>query len=304
MTSPEDPWPAVASALAKHWDFPVTGHDRLGGRNAKSWRVSGPAGVAVAKLVEPGDGNLAHFEGSLLVATALDSCALPTAPPRPSRDNRPVVPVGSGRLALLPWLEGRALSGTADADLGRMGAALAALHRRAAGVAIPPAVPAWPWAWLSLETLGLVPVDPGDAVLVDNAGRAALKPGPVGIVHGDPTPENFLLAGPVVAIIDWATVMQGPARYDLAVLVLAAERAGARPGQIARLVAEYDAAGGEVAGTGELARMRALRLAAEIVYFTSRIRNPEPTGADEEEDRTGLERARSALRELTESGLD
>jgi Ser/Thr protein kinase RdoA (MazF antagonist) len=137
MTRLDDPWSAVAVALAKHWDFPVTGHDRLGGRNAKSWRVSGPGGAAVAKLVEPGDGNLAHFEGSLLVAAALDSCAQPTAPPRPSRDSRPVVPVGSGRLALLPWLEGRALSGTADADLGRMGAALADLHRRAAGSRFP-----------------------------------------------------------------------------------------------------------------------------------------------------------------------
>jgi Ser/Thr protein kinase RdoA (MazF antagonist) len=152
--------------------------------------------------------------------------------------------------------------------------------------------------------LGLEPLDPGDAVLVDSAGRAAVKSGPVGIVHGDPSPENFLLAGPVVAIIDWATVMQGPARYDLAVLVLGAERAGARPGQITRLVAEYDAAFGEDAATGELARMRALRLAAEIVYFTSRIRNPELAGASEEDDRSGLERARGALRALTEVGLD
>ncbi len=102
MKACEDAWPRVAAALADHWDFPVTGHDRLGGRNAKTWQVSGPAGTAVAKLVEPGDGNLAHFEGSLQVAVALDSPELPTAPPLPSLDNRLTVPVGPGASRCCP----------------------------------------------------------------------------------------------------------------------------------------------------------------------------------------------------------
>ncbi len=99
----------------------------------------------------------------------LDHDDLPTAPPLPSRGGPPVVPVGSGRLALLPWLGGRPLSGTGQADLGRMGAVLATLHQRAATITIPAGIPAWPWTWLSLEALGLAPFDPGDCGLVERA---------------------------------------------------------------------------------------------------------------------------------------
>ncbi len=179
-----------------------------------------------------------------------------------------------------------------------MAAVLASLHRRAAPVPVPSGIPTWPWTWLSLEALDLKPLDPGDAGLVETAASQAVNPGQAGIVHGDPTPENFLVAGTVAAVIDWASVMQGPARYDLAVLVLAAERAGARPGQLAALVAGYDAACGGTAGAGELSSMRVLRLAAEIVYFTARLRRPPDVRGDTAEDLAGLERARTALREL------
>lgn len=54
MKEEEAGWERVAAALAAHWDFPVTGHDRLDGRNARTWQVPGPAGNAVAKLVGPG----------------------------------------------------------------------------------------------------------------------------------------------------------------------------------------------------------------------------------------------------------
>jgi Ser/Thr protein kinase RdoA (MazF antagonist) len=152
--------------------FPVAGHELLtAGRNARTWRVFGSAGVAVAKLVEPGDASLGQFVGSLRVAAALDSGDLPTAPPLPSRDGLLAVPAGSGLLAVLPWLDGRPLNGTAGADLDRMGAVLATLHRRAAGIPVPGGIPSWPWSWLSLDALGLEPLDPGDGAAERDHGR-------------------------------------------------------------------------------------------------------------------------------------
>lgn len=316
MTVEDDTWLRVATVLADSWAFPVIHRELLpGGRNARTWRVTGPTGTAVAKLVEPGDANLDIFEQSLRVATLLDRPDLPTAAPLPDRGGRLVVPVGAGRLALLPWLSGAPLSGTADADLERMGMVLASLHRRAAGITVPPAIPMWPWSWLNLRALGLEPLYPEDADLVQRAANAPADPRPLGLLHGDPTPDSFLADGATVAVIDWASVMHGPLRYDLAVLVLAAERAGARPDQIGRLVASYDAAvagwaanvddapGGTTTADGlphtrDLAGMRALRLAAEIVYFTARLRRPAATQVDAAEDLAGLARAREALREL------
>jgi Ser/Thr protein kinase RdoA (MazF antagonist) len=297
--------------------FPVAAHELLTARrNARTWWVSGPAGVAVAKLVEPGDASLGQFVGSLRIAAALDSGDLPTAPPLQSRDGRLAVPAGPGLLALLPWLDGRPLKGTADADLERMGAVLATLHSRAVGIMVPGGIPPWPWSWLSLDALGLKPLDPGDAGLVVRAASAAAGTHSLGVVHGDPTPDHFLAIGPVTAVIDWATVMQGPLRYDLAVLALTAERAGARPDQVRRLIAGYDAAAretgqnprrtaccdtaaNEAADAAALARMRTLRLASEIVYFTSRLRQPiAASTATFDEDLAGLARARTGLREL------
>ena len=106
MNRDDGAWQRVGGLLAAKWDFPLAGHELLtAGRNARTWRVFGPAGVAVAKLVEPGDASLGQFVGSLRVAAALDSGDLPTAPPLPSRDGRLAVPTGSGLLAVLPWLE-------------------------------------------------------------------------------------------------------------------------------------------------------------------------------------------------------
>ncbi len=305
MTADDEAWPPVATALAEGWAFPVTSHHRLtGGRNAKTWRVTGPAGAAVAKLVEPGDANLDHFEASLQTAALLDRPDLPTAAPLSSRDGRPVVALGDGRLALLPWIGGAALDGTVESDLDRIGRVLANLHRRAAELPTP-RVPMWPWEWLDLAALDLRPLDPDDAGLVERAARVPKDPRPLGLLHGDPTPDSFLADGPVVAVIDWASVMQGPLRYDLAVLVLAVERAGARPDQVDRLISGYEAA--LAAGTGDpisakptadLAQMRAVRLAAEIVYFTSRLRRPPRAQLDAREDLAGLARAREALRLL------
>ena len=140
----------------------MAGHELLtAGRNARTWRVFRPPGVAVAKLVEPGDASLGQFVGSLRVAAALDREDLPTAPPLPSRDGWLAVPAGPGLLALLPWLDGRPLNGTADADLDRVGTVLATLHRRATGILVPGGIPPWPWSWLSLNWLGLKPAAPG-----------------------------------------------------------------------------------------------------------------------------------------------
>lgn len=327
MSADDETWPLVASVLADNWDFPVDRQERLtGGRNASAWRVSGPAGVAVAKLVEPGDASPAQFEGSLRVAAALDRPDLPTGAPLPSRDGRLAVAVGAGRLGLLRWLDGRPLSGTSGADLERMGMVLARLHRRAAAMAAavpaPDVIPTWPWSLLSLDALGVTPFDPGDGGLVASAASAAIDGGTgpyrIGLVHGDATPEHFLANGRTIGVIDWASVMHAPPGFDLAVLALTAQRAGAGPGDISRLIASYHATARQT-GSGPngatddaatddaatdaagLARMRALRLAAEIVYFTSRLRHPATAVTTADSDISGLVRARMELRTLVKS---
>jgi Ser/Thr protein kinase RdoA (MazF antagonist) len=263
--------PDVAALVTEHWDFPVRSLRPLsGGRNARAWRVCGPAGVAVAKLVGPADADLASYEGSLRVAAALDAPDLPTGAPIPGRAGTLTVPVGTARLALLRWLPGH--PPTTAAELAAAAAALATVHDRTATMAPPPGVPTWPWSWLSLDRWE--PLDPGDPALVA-AARDAVEATDLVLLHGDPTPDNIRVDGPTVGLLDWATVMQGPPAYDLAVLTLTAERAGL---------------GGLGGLTTALIPARRLRLAAELVWFTSRA---DPA------DRVGLDGVRAELSRWT-----
>lgn len=268
--------PDVAALVAAHWDFPVrTLRPLVGGRNGRVWRVSGPAGIAVAKLVGPADADLESYEGSLRVAAALDAPNLRTAAPIPSRAGPLAVPVGAARLALLRWLPGH--RPTTAADLAAAGAALATLHRRTATMPPPAGIPTWPWTWLSLDRWE--PLDPDDPALVA-AARDGSEARELVLLHGDPGPANFRVDGPTVGLLDWATVMQGPPAYDLAVLTLAAERAGTAPVALRRLAQAH---------AFDLAPARRLRLAAELVYFTSR----------EPPDREGARRARAEFSRWT-----
>jgi Ser/Thr protein kinase RdoA (MazF antagonist) len=178
-----------------------------------------------------------------------------------------------------------------------MASVLALLHRRTMGDEPLPGVPRWPWQWLSLDTLGAV--EDGDVDLVDDAARAAAEIAfSRGIVHGDPSPDNFVADGSAVALLDWASVLEGPLLYDVAVLGLVLERSGGGVDAARHLERCYAASAPvDVAELADLPRLRRLRLAAELVYFTSRLRIPGRDEATMAGDRVGLARTRQALHE-------
>lgn len=82
-------------------------------------------------------------------------------------------------------------------------------------------LPVWPWNWLDVDAAHLS----DDADLrgwVARAREAAerhvdrARP-PLGLVHGDPNPQKFLVddSGDV-AVVEWASTQHGPLLYDLA----------------------------------------------------------------------------------------
>jgi Ser/Thr protein kinase RdoA (MazF antagonist) len=139
------------------------------------------------------------------------------------------------------------IDGEACIDYGQLGGAIARLHRLDR-TAVAEHV-ALPWcgdaSWLDLDanldaaaTAGVVTDE--DIALLRSAARdlagwqeAARDEGLV-VCHGDVHPQNVLMRGDELVILDWDSICLGPAAWDHAALLTWAERWGGDPG-------DYDA---------------------------------------------------------------
>jgi Ser/Thr protein kinase RdoA (MazF antagonist) len=146
------------------------------------------------------------------------------------------------------------IDGETGVDYVQLGEAVAMLHRLAPG-AIAEQV-ALPWcgdaAWLQLDdlldTAARAGVVTGDDIRVLGAAAAELagwqeaaRHEQLVVCHGDVHPQNVVMRGDTLVILDWDSICLGPAAWDHAALLTWADRWGGDPGDYGAFAVGYGA---------------------------------------------------------------
>lgn len=255
------------------------------GMNSTTWLVATDTGAWVAKAVPAA--ATAQFKVGLVAAARLDAAGVLAGAPLPTRTGALSVARAGACLALLRFVEGRALDPTRPDERRAWGAPLGRAHRILRTGMPPGGAQGWHWVDAGASHLAVEPwVRPAVWAVIDELGdvqrRVSLTSG---VLHADPAPEAFLVDphglgwGPGrVALIDWAGVTAGPLLYDVA---------------SARMYAGDEAAFSDVRdGYLAVAPLRAeemavlptvvrFRWAVQADYFARRIQDHDLTGIDD-----------------------
>jgi len=285
----------LAEALYQEWDIAPRRVNRLaGGMNSQVWEVRADHRRWVAKIVSARD--RAPFVAGLHAAATVDAGGIPAGAPVPGSRGALTVDVDSGVMALLAWVEGRALSGDRH-EVPLIGATLGRAHRLLRDVLVP-------------ATGGFTLLDPDaphlgaekwvrPAVTDAVAAWEEIRPAVLswGSLHGDPAPEAFLL--PVsgrCGLIDWASCFHGPHLYDLASAVMYVG-VDAADSLVDAYLQNSPMARSEV-DAGLTTTLR-LRWAVQASYFARRLVERDLTGISSgAENQKGLDDARCFLESL------
>ncbi|MFH8682852.1 phosphotransferase enzyme family protein [Streptomyces lydicus] len=270
--------PALARLLAEHWALHAEDITPLaGGMNSLTWEVRSGSDRWVAKAVPPESKD--GFVLGLDLAKRLEGTGIPAGAPVLTAGGLSVVPFAGRVMALLSWVEGRALTGESGTELEVMGTTLARAHRALGTHDSNGPAPAR--LYLPSDHLDvrpwLRPVITEVMAGLDDADLRTLTWGPV---HGDPAPEVFRLdpVSGVCGMIDWSGAGVWPRAYDLAALVMYRGADSMRP-----LIDAYVAEGALTHDEVERALRPLLdfRWAGQAVYFAGRIARGDLTGIDD-----------------------
>jgi Ser/Thr protein kinase RdoA (MazF antagonist) len=282
----------VRDLLVAGWDLAADHVEPLaGGMNSATWQVRSGADRWVVKTVTPRD--RATFTTGLRAAAVVEAAGLPAGAPVPTTSGGLCVDGPEGVTALLAWVAGAPLDGADTAEVETIGRTLGRAHRALAGADVRGAAG---FDWVDPDAPHLdVQEWVRPAVRDALAGWTALRPRvrAWSLLHGDPSPEAFLVTADGCALIDWASCVHGPCLSDLASALMYVGRAAATPLVTAYLSqAPTDPAEVE---EGLLAMLR-LRWAVQADYFARRLAENDLTGIEGEADnRKGLDDARRAL---------
>lgn len=281
----------LAEVLADRWNLKADRFEVLeGGMNSQTWLVVAPdGGNLVLKTVGASDGA---FGPGLEAAARLERAGVLTGAPVPSRAGRLVETYGDRQLAVLQYIDGRPLVGTAD-DRRAIGTTLGRVH----GVTQLAAGELEDWLGLVRQFDEYLDLEPWIRPAVNGAidgvrDLAGRQPLTWAGLHGDPAPEAFLRqADGQVALIDWGGFKAGPLLYDLGSAFM---YLGTKEPFLSAYLAERPALATEVA-TGLPVFLR-FRFAVQAVYFAWRVSNDVLTGlSDAEGNLKGLNDARRGL---------
>ena len=285
----------IRQAIADTWGIPrpkVVPHHL--GMNSGTWMVSHGEHRWIAKSVPAARHR--RFVGGLECAAIVDDAGIPAGRPEPTSDGRPWASVEGQTLALLRFVAGDPLTGTAGGEQELIGSTLARAHRALRDARVADAET---FHWLDADASHL-DVEPWARSAVRDAiiGYDALPPNSLawGLLHSDPAPEAFLFdrRGDRCGLIDWDFGLRGPLMYDVASAVMYV----GGPSRASALLDGYLGEGVMHATEVErsLATMLRLRWAVQADYFSRRIAADDLTGiAGPAENRRGLDDARRAL---------
>jgi Ser/Thr protein kinase RdoA (MazF antagonist) len=258
-----------------------------GGWNSTTWLVVTAEGRYVAKLVD--DLDAPGLISGLRIAEFLAARGLACGAPARTRAGELAIELPGGTLALMQYEPGSPPDLSVPSQVRRAGRTLARAHQALRDF-LPRGDPRyhWPWDWVTpcLDTIAMPEYVNAAArhvwpQIVRAVDRYQLS---VSVIHADPGPDGFLLAGgtdaPAAdALVDWTTTLRGPLLYDLACFAVITGPAGPQP---ARWFIE-----GYASHTPEICPQLAhldwlvkARWLANAIYFCSRIERGITRGSD------------------------
>jgi Phosphotransferase enzyme family len=285
-------WATIEATVRAEWGLEVRRPASVDiALNSRVWAVRTDTGPVMLKLV----GGRDPFVAGLEIADRL-AVDMRSGPPVRTRRGQLAVETSDGWLAMLRREPGRPLRLSHESDRRRWGACLGDLHRRLVELDISEPLPTWPWDWLDIDADHLC----GDPSLRDAIAKArvaaeryvACHHPDIGVIHGDPNPQEFLLdrTGDV-AVIDWGAAQRGPLLYDVA----SARRFAGSDDSFQVALDAYQRSNGSTVPTTGLRVFLRYREAVQAWYFSYRLANNDTDGADRAFDQAGLHHARTAL---------
>ena len=278
----------IERLLLDHWGLTAEQFDVLpGGMGSETWLAAAPGWRVVVKSVDAGD---KAFAPGLDLAVRLDDAGLVTGRPRLSSAGRLVEQVGDRQIAVLDFVDGTPLTGTAP-DQRAVGATLARVHQVSA------TEPGKLTDWLQLVTQFDPYLDLEDWIrpAVESAlhGVKAFDDLSWAWLHGDPAAEAFFRQpNDDIALIDWGAAMHGPLLYDVASAVM---YAGGHPDHVVPAYLNHQPALADEI-TEALHPFLRIRWGVQAGYFAWRCATDVRTGiADPAENHKGLTDARRAF---------
>ena len=182
------------------------------GMSSITWRIDSSAGIFIAKT-----GVGTQFERGLEAAAAVDASGLQAGAPLRTRSGNFTTRSGGGRLCLLQFVPGRPIDPSNSSEARAWGRTLACVHHVLTGRHdLGEGLKGLPLIDIDAPHLGIEPwIRPAIAPVLDDL---ASFQGTFGVLHGDPSPEAFLLEEDTqtVGVIDFGAVWWGPLMYDLA----------------------------------------------------------------------------------------
>ena len=286
----------AAETVSAHWGGLATPPRLVHMRENTVFDVTLRTGLRAAlRLHRRGYQSAARLRSELRWTEALADAAFPCPWPQRTQAGELFATAPDGRLAsVVQWIDGRSLAAAApgrDTPLHALGGLIADLHLTSDAVApgdldrptwdaaafCDPDRPRWGRFW---ENPTLSPPERArlQDVRADLALRlAGLRPEPAGLIHADLLPDNVLVAGPDLFLIDFDDGGFGDRRYDLATALIQDFERADFEARASALIAGYAAAGGPVAVTpGEILVFAACRAVASCGWTTTRLPEGDP----------------------------
>ncbi|MBE3640117.1 phosphotransferase enzyme family protein [Mangrovicoccus algicola] len=296
----DEPGRLAAEAVAA-WGGVVAPPVLIQDRENAVFRARLTAGPEVAlRLHRAGYNDGPGIAAELGLCEALAASGFSCPRPLRTRAGGLVHRLGSGRLAsMVGWIAGRPLSDVPAAELPAplrwqaVGRLLAEFHRGADRLPpLPPGRPGWGAAALTGAGIWGDPLEdpalgPQDRAVLAGARAAAgpllasLEAGDLGLIHGDPLPDNMMLAAQGLVLIDFDDCGPGVRVYDLAVALVGLAGRPEYDPAAAALCDGYRAAGGpaSAAALAALPVFVMLRAQASAAWSRSRCAPGDPRRA-------------------------
>lgn len=273
----------VIAAASQCWALGDATIELIAARENKVYRVQSADGTAALRLHRVGYRSIEEIHSELLWLAKLADEGISVARPLKARDGRYVQVIDGVLVDLLTWMDGVPLSQTeSSAEIYfNLGCTLANMHRIADDWQLPAsfvrpswdlvgATPSWDQFWNNPGLLNLQ-----QKLLIefrDTARRAlnGLQHPDIGLIHADLVPDNILINGDHLQLIDFDDGGFGYRLFDLATITYRARRAN-NSDQLRRAVLDGYKSSNRSLNTDDLLLFEAMRACSYLGWNITRL---------------------------------